>query len=198
MTLMKIPISTILFLMITNALCQVQLPYAVIPDYPASYTPGSVAARVIDGLGFRYYWATEGLHDEDLNFRPSEEARTSMETLQHIHSMSFNLVNATKQIPSESSKINSDLSFTDLRRETLRNFEEASNILKSNGEKGLEDFNLIFKGNNYEVKYPFWNLLNGPIADMLWHVGQVVTFRRSSGNPFNGNMSVLTGKEKGE
>ena len=183
---------------ITNVRCQQQLPYSVIPDYPASYTPGSVAARVIDGLGFRYYWATEGLRDEDLKFRPSEDARTSIETLQHIHGMSCNLVNATKKIASESSKINSDISFADLRRETLRNFEEASDILKSNGEKGLEDFTLVFKGSNYEVEYPFWNLLNGPISDMLWHVGQVVTFRRSSGNPFNGNMSVLTGKERGK
>ena len=34
----------------------------------------------------------------------------------------------------------------------------------------------------------------GPIADALWHVGQVVTFRRSSGNPFNSKASVFTGK----
>lgn len=182
----------------TNVYCQDQLPYSAIPAYPASYTSGAVAARVIDGLGFRYYWATEGLRDEDLTFKPSGEARTSMETLQHIHVMSYNLVNATKQIASESSKINSDKSFKALRKETLLNFEEASNILKANGDKGLEDFNLVFKGENYEVSYPFWNLLNGPIADMLWHVGQVVTFRRSSGNPFNGNMSVLTGREKGK
>lgn len=195
---MKISISTVFFFIITNALCQVKLPYSVIPDYPASYTPGSVAARVVDGLGFRYYWATEGLRDEDLNFKPGDDARTSYETLQHIHSMSFNLVNATKQIASESSKINSDIPFYDLRSETLLNFEVASNILKSTGDKGLEDFNLIFKGDKYKVEYPFWNLLNGPISDMLWHVGQVVTFRRSSGNPFNGNMSVLTGKEKGK
>ncbi len=177
---------------------QTELPYAVIPDYPTSYTPGTVAARLIDGLGFRYYWATDGLRESDLSFKPGEDARTAYETLQHIHSMSYNLVNATKQIPSESSKINSDISFKELRKETLLNFEEASKILKANGDKGLEDFDLVFKGENYEVGYPFWNLLNGPIADMLWHVGQVVTFRRSSGNPFNGNMSVLTGKERGK
>lgn len=177
---------------------QDQLPYATLPDYPESYTPGTVAARVVDGLGFRYYWATEGLREEDLKFKPNDDARTSGETLQHIYAMSYNLVNATKKISSGSSKINSDISFADLRIQTLRNFEEASHILKANGDKGLEDFNLVFKGDNYEVSYPFWNLLNGPIADMLWHVGQVVTFRRSSGNPFNGNMSVLTGREKGK
>lgn len=181
-----------------TAHCQDQLPYSEIPAYPPSYTPGTVAARVIDGLGFRYYWATEGLRDEDLNFKPGAEARTSMETLQHIYEMSYNLVNATKQTASESSKINSDRSFKELRKETLLNFEEASTILKANGNKGLEDFNLVFKGEDYEVGFPFWNLLNGPIADMIWHVGQVVSFRRSSGNPFTDKASVLTGKVKGK
>ena len=180
------------------ACCQDQLPYAAIPDYPTSYTPGSVAARVIDGLGYRYYWATEGLRKVDLTFKPGEDARTSYETLQHIHGMSYNLVNATKKIASESSKINSDIPFANLRKETLLNFEEASRILKANGDKGLDEFDLIFKGENYLVEYPFWNLLNGPIADMIWHVGQVITFRRSSGNPFNGNMSMLTGRERGK
>jgi hypothetical protein len=47
-----------------------ELPYYEIPDYPESYTAGAVAARMLDGLGFRYYWATEGLRDEDLVFRP--------------------------------------------------------------------------------------------------------------------------------
>lgn len=37
-------------------------------------------------------------------------------------------------------------------------------------------------------------MLNGPIADALWHVGQVVSFRRSSGNPFNSKVSVFSGK----
>lgn len=43
-------------------------------------------------------------------------------------------------------------------------------------------------------EFPFWNMLNGPIADALWHVGQVVSFRRSSGNPFNSKVSVFSGK----
>ncbi len=46
------------------------------------------------------------------------------------------------------------------------------------------------------VEYPFWNNINGPIADAIWHVGQVVSFRRSSGNPFPKGVSVLTGKKR--
>lgn len=195
---MKLPNIIIILFCGLNALGQQSLPYSTIPDYPEKYTPGTVAARLVDGLGFRYYWATEGLRPADLEYKPNEDARTSLETLQHIHAMSYNLVNATRKVPSESSKIISDITFDQLRSETLQNFEAASQTLKANNEKGLEDFNLIFKGDDYEVSYPFWNLLNGPIADMLWHVGQVVSFRRSSGNPFNGNISMLTGKARGK
>ncbi len=193
---MRLILSVLFVIAFIQGRCQESLPYAEIPDYGEKYTAGTVAARVVDGLGFRYYWATEGLRPIDLMFRPSADARTSEETLQHIHEMSYNLVNATKMIPSEGSKINSEIPFDQLRKETLLNIREASNILKANGDKGLEAFDLIFKGEDYEVKYPFWNLLNGPISDCLWHVGQVISFRRSSGNPFNSNMSVLSGKAK--
>ena len=60
------------------------LPYRTIPDYPEEFTANTVATRLIDGLGFRYYWGTEGLRDEDLSFKPSEDARTSIETLQPV------------------------------------------------------------------------------------------------------------------
>ena len=59
-----------------------ELPYYQIPDYPESYTAGTVAARMVDGLGFRYYWATEGLNEEDLAFKPNDEARASSETIE--------------------------------------------------------------------------------------------------------------------
>ena len=43
-----------------------ELPYREIPDVDVEYTSGTVLARMIDGLGFRFYWATEDLRDEDL------------------------------------------------------------------------------------------------------------------------------------
>ena len=69
----------------------------------------------------------------------------------------------------------------------------ASDILKS-GKQKLEDSKMIFKNGDKSTEYPFWNEINGPISDALWHIGQVVTFRRSSGNPFNSKVSVLSGK----
>ena len=57
----------------------------------------------------------------------------------------------------------------------------------------LKAFKIVFQRGDNRSEFPFWNQLNGPIADALWHVGQVVTFRRSSGNPMNPKVSVLQG-----
>jgi|GEM_PF-5684614 len=46
------------------------LPYYQIPDAPSTYTAATVSARMIDGLGYRYYWATESLRPEDLAYEP--------------------------------------------------------------------------------------------------------------------------------
>jgi hypothetical protein len=170
-----------------------ELPYRQIPEYPASYNEGTVAARVVDGLGFRYYWATEGLRPEDLKFKPSDDARTTDETLDHILGLTNVLINAVTHKVNDGSG-GGELTFEEKRKNTLANIEAASEILKKSSARDLEGFVMIFKGTNGTSEFPFWNLLNGPIDDALWHVGQVLTSRRSSGNPFNSNVSVLQGK----
>jgi hypothetical protein len=169
------------------------LPYYEIPAYPDAYTPGTVAARVVDGLGFRYYWATEGLRKEDLAFKPSAEARTTEETLVHIYNLTLVIANATKKVPTVTGGDPPQFSFDELRKRTLENIKAASDILKASHGNELETYKIKFTGVR-TAEFPFWNLLNGPIDDALWHVGQVITFRRSSGNPFNGNANVLIGK----
>lgn len=168
------------------------LPYREIPDYPAEFTPETVVARMIDGLGFRYYWATEGLRPEDLAFRPSEGARSSEETIDHILGLSTVVLNSMRQAPNAGGAENATLTFAEKRQKTLEQLYEASTILKS-GQGTLADYPIIFQRNGNTSEFPFWNQLNGPIADALWHVGQVVTFRRSSGNPFNAKVSVFSG-----
>ena len=170
------------------------LPYAEIPNYPAQYTAESVIARLIDGIGFRFYWATEGLRPEDLAFRPTKESRTSEETIDHIMGLSTVVLNAVRnEVNTRSGEETSPLTFDTKRQKTLDNLKTASDILKS-GKQKLEDSKMIFKNGDKSTEYPFWNEINGPISDALWHIGQVVTFRRSSGNPFNSKVSVLSGK----
>jgi hypothetical protein len=172
------------------------LPYYEIPAYPETYTAATVAARFIDGLGFRYYWSTEGLRPEDLSYKPSKEARTSQETVAHIYGLSRIIANSTRKVPSIFGVAEPTLSFEEMRKKTLENFKAASDQLKMSKDKDLNDFKMVFKRDTVSTSFPFWNELNGPIADALWHVGQVVSFRRSSGNPYNSDANVLTGKVK--
>ena len=75
------------------------LPYREIPDYPETYNACTVAARMVDGLGFRYYWATEGLRPEDLRYKPSHDARSADETLDHIYGLCEVVLNSVKKQP---------------------------------------------------------------------------------------------------
>lgn len=158
------------------------LPYYEIPEHADNYTAGSVASRMLDGLGFRYYWATEGLRVEDLAYKPSESGRTSAETIDHLLGLSnfiFNSISTEKS--SDSIEV---LTFIEKRKQTLLNIKKASEILRT-----IDDISQFDND-----RFPFWNIINGPISDALWHCGQVVMLRRASGNPFNSKVNVFSGK----
>ncbi|WP_255572924.1 hypothetical protein [Hanstruepera marina] len=167
---------------------QDKLPYYEIPDAPENYTAGTVAARAVDGLGFRYYWATEGLRQADLDFKPNANARSSMETVEHIYNLSKIIVNSTLKKDNNENDDEAGLSFNDMRKATLVNLKTAADILRNSED--ISQYKLIFG----EREFPFWNQINGPIEDAVWHCGQIVLLRRSSGNPFNSKVSVFNGK----
>lgn len=161
-----------------------KLPYYEIPEAAESYTAGTTVSRMIDGLGFRYYWATEGLRPEDLAYKPSDSGRTSGETIDHLFGLSnFILSSIIKDFKPVDGKA---MAFDEKRKQTLLNFKQASDILRTTEDLSKFD----------NSKYPFWNVINGPIADALWHCGQVVMLRRASGNSFNSKVSVFAGKLK--
>ncbi|MBL7872358.1 MAG: hypothetical protein JNM78_12150 [Cyclobacteriaceae bacterium] len=170
-----------------------ELPYAQIPDYPKQYSATAVAARMVDALGFRYYWATEGLRAEDISFSPNKDARTTKETLTHILDLSQILVNSVNELPNDNNAALPELTFAEMRQKTLENIKSTSEKLMKSKDKELSKFKMVFKRDATIREFPFWNTLNGPLADALWHVGQVVSYRRSSGNPFNNKVNVLTG-----
>ncbi|MEY3422537.1 MAG: hypothetical protein RIR48_2854 [Bacteroidota bacterium] len=169
------------------------LPFQDITEYPSSFSSEHFVARMIDGLGFRFYWATEGLTDADLSFRPNPDARSSEETIDHILGLSGMIINSIKNKPNLSSgEETSPKTFSEKRQIVLNNLFEARQLLMSSVK--VEDIKIIFIRKDVRTELPVWNLINGPIADAIWHVGQVVSFRRSSGNPFNGKVNVMMGK----
>ncbi|MCL5244889.1 hypothetical protein M4I21_03650 [Cellulophaga sp. 20_2_10] len=182
---------TLMIMMSANAQEQSaqDLPYYQIPDAPENFTAGTVAARTIDALGFRYYWATEGLRSEDLTYKPNEEGRSTGETVDHIYGLSKMILKTTSLKVDEDK--NQELTFEQKRKQTLENFKKASDILKNATD--LKEHELVF---NEKFKLPFWNAINGPITDAIWHSGQIVVMRRTSGNPMPKGVNVLMGTKK--
>jgi len=168
------------------------LPYATIPEPSEKYTPGTVVSRMIDGLGFRYFWATEGLTEENLAFKPSEDGRTIAQTLDHIYGLSRTIVNTAKKQPTDFTLEAEGLTTDEKRKRTLENFKTASELFRVSDDLG--GHKIIFIRNNGKAEFPFWNHLNGPIEDAVWHAGQIVMMRRAAGNPFNSKVSLFTGK----
>ena len=43
-----------------------------IKKFDENYSKKAIVSRFVHSVGFRYYWATEGLRNEDLKYKPSE------------------------------------------------------------------------------------------------------------------------------
>lgn len=169
---MKTTLTIIFFSMVTITTNAQKLPYYEIPEAPKEYTAASVASRMVDGLGFRYYWATEKLRPEDLVYKPSTEGRTTEETINHILALSKMILKFVTNKSKVELKKNK-MSFAEKRKQTLENLKKVGDVLRKNDD--VSKYKIAFG----KTKLPFWYAINGPIADALWHTGQVVSFRRS-------------------
>ena len=181
----------LVFLFVVNivvAQSKEELPYYEIPEYSENFTAGTVAARMVDALGFRYYWASDSLTDKDLVYKANDEGRSTEETIQHIYDLSKTIVNSTLKQPNSREK--ETLSYEEMRGKTLNNLKTAADILRTSDD--ISQYKIIFG----EQEIPFWNQINGPIADAIWHCGQIVIYRRTTGNPINPKVNHFSGKVK--
>lgn len=176
-----------------NSYSQVELPFSKIPKAPKEISSSTITARMIQGLGFRYYWATEDLTTKDLLYRPSEDAQSNYETLEHIYSLALMINNATNSTPNILPLKEMPNNFESLRKETLNQLEIACTNFLAAGENDIESMNIIFKRKNDQSSFPIWNLINGPISDAIYHTGQIISFRRTSGNPVPKGVNVFLG-----
>ncbi len=140
------------------------------PEAPQEVSASNAIARMLDGLGYRYYWALNGLSEEDCEYRLCEGAKSICEIIEHVQ----DLVNW----------IHVHICGHDMKRpkniieqgyETLRVIEELRNFFIEMQDEDL---------GNYKLEHrPFWSFINMPISDALHHVGQVALLRRAVGNP---------------
>lgn len=160
------------------------LPYRSIPDPPEEVTATLVLARLVDGLGFRYRWATEGLRGEDYEYRPSPDSMSVRELLGHIHG----LVSWVLQcLDGEMQSAPGAPTLQEIRGLTLEKVEMIRNLLVGMSPEELVSRRIRTRGG----EYPFWNMVNGPLSDALTHVGQINSWRRLNGNPVPGHNVFL-------
>jgi hypothetical protein len=163
------------------------IPYYEVPEYADTFTAGTMAARMVDALGFRYYWASNGLTEVDLKYKANEIGRSTQETINHIYGLSIIILNSTLKKPNGGGG-NEDLSFDETRKQTLINLKIAADILRKSED--VSQFKIIFG----QQEIPFWNQVNGPISDSIWHCGQIAIYRRSTKNPINPKVNHFSGK----
>lgn len=166
-----------------------ELPYRSIPEPPGEVSAPSVLVRLVDGLGFRYRWATEGLRDEDYEYRPSPDSMSVRELLGHIHGLVSWVL---QSLGGDAQPAPEDPSLREIRGLTLEKVEMIRNLLVGMSPKELVLRRIRTRGG----EYPFWNMVNGPLSDALTHVGQINSWRRLNGNPVPGH-NVFLGEPEG-
>ncbi len=169
---------------------QDKLPFVEIGEYPSEYSSTTILSRMIEGLGYRYYWATESLTENDLKYKSSDDSRSTFEVIDHIYGLTLAIVFTMEGKEFDFSQ--ETLSYQDLREKTLNNLQVVLNSLKEVDDISSLTITLNRGGN--KMSFPFWNMINGPISDAIWHCGQIVTNRRASGNPLNPQVNVFVGK----
>lgn len=154
------------------------LPFHTLSPPPAAEITGvAVFARLVDGVGFRYHWATEGLRPEDLDFSPGAGCMPLRQMLQHVHRMAQWVERGLAGQPCPPASGPEDLGT--LRHQTLDLLAAIRAHALALGEKGLAQAAFPRGGEVYTV----WNIVNGPLIDIVHHVGQIATYRRLLGNP---------------
>ena len=164
-----------------------------ISEYPTEINNGNIISRMINGLGYRYYWATEKLKEKDLIYRPSKDAYSTKETMVHIFTLSKTVYNTTLSKINERPDIDIPVDYESIRNETLQFLEKASKNFLNLNSKELDQMKIKFNRGGTIKNFPIWNLLNGPIADAIYHTGQIVSFRRTTGNPIDSSVNVFMG-----
>ena len=150
--------------------------YHCLDEYPEKVSAGGVMARMLDGLGFRFYWATAGLNDEDYQFSPGHGAKRIGGLVWHVWGLSnwmcLNIFGKEEVRPK---------AIGEQRDHALQLIKKIRDFFCGLDEKELMDIQIEGR--------PFWHFVNGPISDALTHVGQINSFRRMAGNlPIQANV----------
>lgn len=161
-------------------------PYQSLPTPPATISEAKILARLVDGIGYRYQLATEGLTQKEIDFCPVEGSMNMTELLIHIYGL-VTWTGSAFKLPYTKKKLTQ---YASLRKETLEVCQLFSQFLQTLTTKEVEEASVYLK--RMDTHFSFWYLINGPLADALTHIGQINSWRRISGNPV-AKISPFTG-----
>jgi len=140
------------------------------PPEPAEVSASNAIARLIDGLGYRLYWALCGLTEEECQYTICDGAPSIRDILRHI----LGLVNwVHRHVYGE--QMTRKPSIIDQGIDTLLALEKLRQTFLEMTDAELAGYKLR--------NMSFWNYINMPLSDALHHVGQVSILRRGAGNP---------------
>jgi hypothetical protein len=152
--------------------------YTTLPDPPASMSAGAVLSRLCDGIGFRYRWATEGIGPGDLRFAPAAGCMTLAELLAHILEL---LEWVARHLGMDVTAVGpADGDPAALRSRTIGLAADLAARFRGMTDADLDAVRISSSRGD---SLPLWNMVNGPLADSLTHVGQVLSWRRLAGSP---------------
>ena len=75
-------------------------------------------------------------------------------------------------------------------------FLQLNELQLSKYDNHYQRLKIIFERGGKRSTFPLWNMINGPISDIMYHSGQIVSFRRTNGNPLPKGVNVFTGRTK--
>jgi len=149
-----------------------------LPPCPSKANTSSAISQLLSGVISRYANATQDVPEELSDYQVCESAMTMTQVYRHIYQLSY----WTSSAWDKSCVYNKNLnSLDDYRAATLTILLDLRNYIDGLSEDELSTATLYHKRTDSYL--PFWYIINGPISDMLTHVGQINSWRRAAGHP---------------
>lgn len=164
--------------------------YDKLPNAPEHISASAVMMRFVDGLGFRYATATHDLRPNFIEFKACDTAMSVGELLKHIYQLTWWVVDSFDIDNPYDKTLDTVEAY---RTATLQKVEVLSDHLSKCTDEDLDKSKLYLK--REDMNYPFWYMINGPLADIVSHIGQINSWRRMADNPVQ-RISPLNGKPR--
>jgi len=142
---------------------------------------------MLDGLGFRFYWATEVCVQKI--WRSNQVKKPNFKRNYGTH-LSMSTMNRKRNPWNCACEPDLTVHLELRRRRWKISKPRVANYARVRPDVKRYPASL---SEAKRLRSGVLELVSGPIEDCVWHVGQIVLFRRSSGNPLSEKVNFFTG-----